>query len=440
VTAHRSDPAASGPGRTGGVDQELVDTLRRQVAERLAAEAGPELAAAERDQRVAGLVEQALDAYTRQRLAARQLPLDPPVEAQLARAVRDAVTGLGPLTPLLADPSITNILITGTTVFVTRTDGSKQRLSPIVASSQALIDLIRELAARVGADERRFDRGVPRVSLRLPDGSRLFATMAVSRHPSVCIRRFTLLNAGLPELCGTYRAMDSGLRDLFTAMVRARKNIIICGGAAVGKTTVLRAFAKAIPATERLITIEDVFELGLDEDPDHPDCVALQAREPNVEGQGGIDQAELVRWALRMSPDRVILGEARGGEVVPLLNCMSQGNDGSLATIHTSSSRQAFAKLMTYAAQSPERLSFEATAMLIAEAVDFVVHLAWSRDGVRVVSSVREVLHADGREVTSNEVFTPGPDRRAMPGTPLRADTLDELIDAGLHPDTARGR
>jgi len=430
----------SGPGwdNSGGF-QELVDRLRREVADRLAAEGAQGLSPADREQRVARLVDEALDAYTKQRLHARQLPLDPPVEAQVAQAVRDALTGLGPLTPLLADPSITNILITGKTVFVTRTDGSKDRLPPIVTSDDALIDLIRDIAARVGTDERRFDRGVPRVSIRLPDGSRLFATMAVSRHPSVSIRRFTLLNASLDDLCLKYHAMDTGLRDLFTAMVLARKNIIICGGAATGKTTVLRGFAKAIPPEERLITIEDVFELGLDEDPDHPDCVAMQAREPNVEGQGGVDQAELVRWALRMSPDRVILGEARGGEVVPLLNCMSQGNDGSLATIHTSNSKQAFAKLMTYAAQSAERLSFEATAMLVAGAVDFVVHLAWSRDGVRVVSSVREVLHADGREVSSNEVFKPGPDRRAIPATPIRTDTLDQLVEAGFNPDSVRG-
>jgi pilus assembly protein CpaF len=427
------------PGWDTGGYQELVDVLRQQVADRLTAEGTQELSPAEREQRVARLVEQALDAYTRQRLAARQLPLDPPVEAQVAQAVRDALTGLGPLTPLLADPSIINILITGATVFVTRTDGSKDRLRPIVASAQALIDLVRDIATRVGTDERRFDRGVPRVSIRLPDGSRLFATMAVSRHPSVSIRRFTLLNASLDDLCLRYHVMDPGLRDMFTAMVLARKNIIICGGAATGKTTFLRGFAKAIPPAERLITIEDVFELGLDEDPDHPDCVAMQAREPNVEGQGGIDQAELVRWALRMSPDRVILGEARGGEVVPLLNCMSQGNDGSLATIHTSNSKQAFAKLLTYAAQSAERLSFEATAMLVAEAVDFVVHLAWSRDGVRVVSSVREVLHADGREVISNEVFRPGTDRRAVPATPIRSDTLDELTEAGFNPDVVRG-
>ncbi len=361
------------------------------------------------------------------------------MEAQVARAVRDWFTGLGPLTPLLADKRNTNIFINGKTVWVKRTDGSKHRMPAIASSDDELIDLVRDIATRVGAEERRFDRGVPRVSIRLPDGSRLFATMSVSHVPSISIRRFVLLNATLDELCTKYGAMDTGLRDLFTAMVGAKKNVVIGGGPDTGKTTVLVAFAKAIPPEERLVTIEDVYELGLHDDPDHPDCIAFQAREPNVEGQGGIDQAELVRWGLRMGPDRVILGEARGGEVVPLLNCMSQGNDGSLATIHTSSSRQAFSKLMTYAAQSAERLSFEATAGLVAGAVDFVVQLAWSTDKVRVISSVREVLHADGREVISNEIFKPGPDRRALPATPMRTDTLDELVEAGFNPDVIPG-
>jgi Flp pilus assembly CpaF family ATPase len=308
----------------------------------------------------------------------------------------------------------------------------------VTATPEELIDLIRDIAARAGADERRFDRGVPRVSVRLPDGSRLFATM-LSREPSVSIRRHTLIEASLYEMCGKYGAMDEGLRDLLIAMVAARKNVIICGGTDLGKTTFLRAMAKAIPPAERLVTIEDTDELALDEDPAHPDCVALQAREPNIEGEGGIDLAELVRWALRMAPDRVILGEARGGEVVPLLNCMSQGNDGSLATIHTSSSQQAFTRLMTYAAQSAERLPFESTAPLVGGAVHFVVHLAWTPDRRRVVSSIREVLHAEGPQVVSNEIFRPGPDRRAVPGAPIRTDTLDDLVAAGFDPDSIRG-
>ena len=180
-------------------------------------------------------------------------------------------------------------------------------------------------------------------------------------------------------------------------------------------------------------TIEDAFELDLDADRvAHPNAVALQAREPNIEGQGGIDMAELVRWGLRMNPDRVIVGEARGAEVIPLLNAMSQGNDGSLATVHASSSRQAFTRLATYAVQAPERLTFEASAMLIGGAVDFVVHLDWSTTGRRVVSSLREVIGSDGRDVVSNEVYEPGPERRAVPAVPIRSTTLDRLVAAGL--------
>ncbi|MBG0569006.1 CpaF family protein [Actinoplanes sp. NEAU-A11] len=419
------------------VHQSLIDELRAQVASQLAA-SGARLTGRERDQRVADLVGAALDAHARGRLAAGDMPLDPPVETVVAKAVRDALTGMGPLQPLLADPAITNIAINGGIVWVKRADGTKTRMPAITRDADELIALIRDIAARAGADERRFDRGVPRVSVRLPDGSRLFATM-LSREPSISIRKHTLLRTNLDELAIDYGAMDAGLRDLLTAMVLARRNVIICGGTDTGKTTFLRAMAKAIPPQERLITIEDTDELALDEDPDHPDCVALQAREPNVEGEGGIDLAELVRWALRMSPDRVILGEARGGEVVPLLNCMSQGNDGSLATIHASSSKQAFTRLMTYAAQSAERLPFESTAPLIGGAVHFVVHLAWSTDGRRVVSSIREVVHAEGGEVISNEVFRPGPDRRAVPSAMLRSDTLDELVAAGFNPDTIRG-
>ncbi len=418
--------------------QPLIEALRQQVAAQLAA-SGEHLTGAARAEQVRRLVEAALDEHARQNLAAGRMPLDPPVEAQVARAVRDALTGLGGLEPLMKDPRVTDILVNGPVVWVKHTDGSKHPVPPVAASADELIELIREIAARAGLDERRFDRGVPRVSIRLPDGSRMFAVMALSRVPCIAIRRFTVLNATLDELSAKYGAMDAGLANLFTALVGAKKNVVICGGANVGKTSTLRSFAKAIPPEERLITIEDTPELALDEDPDHPDCVALVAREPNIEGEGGIDQAELVRWALRMSPDRVILGEARGGEVVPLLNCMSQGNDGSLATIHTSSSHQAFTRLMTYAAQSAERLPFESTAPLVGGAVHFVVHLAWSTDRVRVVSSVREVLHADGRAVISNEIFRPGPDRRAVPAAPIRPDTLDELAAAGFNPDLIRG-
>src|SRR5262249_55716186 len=156
----------------------------------------------------------------------------------------------------------------------------------------------------------------------------------------------------------------------------------------------------------------------LDLDPQrHADVTALQAREPNIEGEGGITQAELVRWGLRMSPDRVIVGEIRGPEVIPMCNAMSQGNDGSMATLHASSSRIAFTRLASYAAQGVERLPLEVTNLLVASAVHFVVHLAYATGGrvgqerTRVVSSIREVVGAEGPHVISNEVYRPGSDR-----------------------------
>lgn len=432
-------PREAGSERLGRSDQwrAVADRLRREIAAQLAAE--PAVSAAQRATRVRELVRAALDAEAKTALADGRMPLDPPIEAQVARVVLDALTGLGGLEPLLADPTITNIFLNGPdVVWVRHADGTKRQLPPVVDSTQELVALVHDLAVHAGVQERQFNTAVPRVSVRLPDGSRLFATL-LSRVPSVSIRRHTLLRATLADLASQYGTIDAPLRALFTAMVRARKNIVICGGTDIGKTSVLRAFAATIPPAERLVTIEDTDELALDQDPAHPDCVSLQAREANLEGAGGVDLAELVRWALRMGPDRVILGEARGGEVVPLLNCMSQGNDGSLTTIHCSSSAQAFTRLQTYAAQAAERLPFASSAPLIAGAVHFVVHLAWSTDHVRVVSSVREVLHAEGFQVVSNEVFRPGADRRAVPAAPLRADTLDELVAAGLPPDVIRG-
>ncbi|MDI1461032.1 ATPase, T2SS/T4P/T4SS family [Catellatospora sp. KI3] len=357
------------------------------------------------------------------------------IAAAKAQAIR-LLTPAGGLQLLLDDPRITNIFVNSAEqVWVRYTDGTKAQAPPVAASDAELIEMIRLLAAgRDGTgEERRFDFGQPRLSLQLPDGARLFAVQALARRPSLSIRRHQLLRVTLDDLVAR-GTLTVPLARLLAAIVAARRNVVIAGGTDSGKTTLLRAMAKAIPSRERIITIEDTYELGLDFDPDHPDCVALQAREANLEGEGAVDQAELVRWALRMAPDRVIVGEARGSEVLPLLNAMSQGNDGSLATIHASSSAQAITRLMTYAAQAPERLSFESTAILTAGAVHFIVHLAFAPDGTRVVSSVREVLHADGRDVYTNEVYAPGPDRRAVAAAPLRAETAADLIAAGLDP------
>jgi pilus assembly protein CpaF len=423
------------------VEASVVAELRAEVLaglserERALAVAGrPPLATADEQALGRQLIAEALERRANDALREGNPVLSATAEDELSRAVFDALFRLARLQRLLDDPAIENINANGCDqVWVRYADGRREKVAPIAASDAELEEMLRTAAARTGIGERRFDRGSPRLSLQLPDGSRLFALMAVAARPCVSIRRHRYLKVTCDDLVGM-GTLDLALRELLRAMMAARKSCVICGGTGAGKTTLLRAMAADISPAERLITIEDSLELGLDRFPDlHPDVVALEAREPNLEGEGGVSLAELVRWALRMSPDRVIVGEARGEEVLALLNAMSQGTDGSMATLHASSSKGAFSKLATYAVQAPERLPLEATNLLVANAVAFVIHLA--QDGERrYVDSVREVIDAEGPMVVSNEIFRPGPDGRAVPGVPLRNDTLGELAAVGFDP------
>ncbi|MBX7551180.1 Flp pilus assembly complex ATPase component TadA [Streptomyces sp. tea 10] len=424
----------------GGGERALAQLVRQRVSARLAQYAGERESAglptedeSARRATVGLLLAQELGEQRRLALAQGGPVTDAEAEERIAQAVKDELFGTGRLERLLADAEIENICVNGCdAVWIKDAAGAWRREAPVAASDEELVELVRTLAVRTGGEERRFDRGMPRLNLQLPDGSRLFAVMAVTGRVSLTIRRHRFPAASMAELV-RLGVCDGQLAGFLRALVRARKNIVIGGGTNVGKTTVLRAFAHEIPPAERLVTIEDTFELGLDTDPvAHPNVVAMQAREPNIEGQGGIDQAELVRWGLRMSPDRVIVGEIRGAEVIPMCNAMSQGNDGSLSTIHASTSRGVFTKLASYAAQAPERLTLEATNLMVASAVHFVVHLGWDVDGRRVIDSVREVVDADGAQIVSNEVYRPGPDGRAVPATPLRTETLNDLVAAGL--------
>jgi pilus assembly protein CpaF len=424
----------------------LVREFRRDVADELterlrADELAERVRMSPADQRQFGrqLINRRLERYAKQQLEQGREPLTFEDETALAQAIHDALFGLGALQRLLDDESIENIDANGCAdVWVTRADGTKHRAPPIADSDDELIDTLRMTAARVGLTERRFDTGSPSLNLQLPDGSRLFAVMAVTSKPCVAIRRHRFPKVFLDDLVGL-GSIDVALREFLSAAVRARKNFIICGGVDAGKTTLLRALLNEVGPDERIVTIEDNLELGVDRYPDlHPDVVALEAREENVEGEGEIDLATLVRWGLRMNPDRVIVGEVRGHEVIPMLNAMSQGNDGSMCTVHANSSLSAFSKLAMYAVQAPERLNLEATNLMVANAINFVVYIAMSpgsegEGGVRrYVSSVREVVGAEGPLVVSNEIFVPGYDKRAIPGSPLRDSTQGQLAEVGF--------
>jgi len=429
-------------------DTGLTEDLRAQVAARLArwreaAELGGRLPTRQDEQQHAAyLIEQLLAEHARRRIERGTQPLDQQEERALTETVQAELFRLGRLQPLLDDPGIENIDINGCDqVWLQYADGTLKQGPAVASSDAALVELIQLIAERKGPSPRAFTRSQPRLHLKLPDGSRLFATMGVSHRPVVSIRRHRLVRVSLGDLV-RLRAIDQGLQALLAALVRARKNLLVAGGTGAGKTTLLRALINEIPASERLVTIENAYELGLHEGELadlHPNVVALEARDANIEGEGQVSMADLVRDGLRLNPSRVIVGEVLGDEVLTMLEAMSQGNPGSMCTIHAESSQGAFQRVAMYAAKSAQRLDMETTYQMLAGAVHFVVFIA-QRDerhqpgGTlrRFVASVREVTGVDGKRVITNEVYQPGPDGRAVPrpGAPLRC--LEELELAGF--------
>ena len=412
---------------------------RLAVQRRLDAASGvPPMVGEDERQYARAVVGQVLEEYARGEILAGRAPLTAQAEGDLAEAIHAALFGVGRLQPLLEDQQIENIDVNGCDrVFIGYADGREVLGEPVAESDQELIELVQVLAAYSGLSSRPFDTANPQLDLRLPDGSRLSAVMDVTLRPSISIRRARMGKVFLADLVGN-GSLSPDLASFLAAAVLARKNIMIAGATNAGKTTLLRALANQIPAEERLITVERALELGLDHYPElHPNVVALEERLPNSEGNGAITMAELVRRSLRMNPSRVIVGEVLGDEIVTMLNAMTQGNDGSLSTIHANSSLEVFNRVATYAIQARERLPIEATHMLIAGAIDFVVFQdkrnEYARGGRlrRFVSSVREVTGVDGR-VLSSEVFTAGPDGRAVPHAPISC--VDELVQHGYDP------
>ncbi len=427
------------------MDHGLVKRLRAEVGGRLAeqrrldaASGVPPMSSEDERQFARALITQVLEEHARHEITGGHAPFNATEEEELATAVHAALFGVGRLQPLLEDPEIENIDINGCDrVFLSYADGQEVIADPVAESDEELVELVQVLAAYSGLSSRPFDTANPQLDLRLPDGSRLSAVMDVTVRPAVSIRRSRLGKVFLADLVGNGTLLPA-VASLLAAAVAARKNIMVAGATNAGKTTLLRALANQIPPDERLITVERALEIGLDHFPElHPNAVALEERLPNSEGQGAITMAELVRRSLRMNPSRVIVGEVLGDEIVTMLNAMTQGNDGSLSTIHANSSLEVFNRIATYAIQAAERLPVEATHMLISGAVDFVVFIEkrndYTRGGVlrRYVSSVREVTGVDGR-VLSSEVFTPGPDGRAVPHAPVAC--ANELAEHGYDP------
>ena len=336
-------------------------------------------------------------------------PLDswPPLdETMVVDEVIAHVLGLGRLEALLADPEISDIHVRGCdSVWVKLRDGRRERRRPIAESDEELVALIRRAGTRFSRTEKRFDAGTPELNMQLPDGSRLFAVMEVSTRPSLIVRRHRFELSSLDEL-RELGVFDHDVQSLLAAMVRSRRNIVIAGGTGSGKTTLLRALINEVPSNERIVTIEDAYELGLEHLADrHPDYDALQSRSANIEGEGEVTLADLTRMALRMDPDRVIVGEVRGAEAFPMLMAMSQGNNGSMCTMHADGTRSVFPKLAAYVSMASTGLPVETVNVIVASALHFVVFIE-NRDGKRRVASICEVVDTDGNNITSNEIVS----------------------------------
>lgn len=340
------------------------------------------------------------------------------------------VLGLGRLEPLLEDDDITDIHVRGNRpVWVKKRSGERSELPAIVDTDTELVELVRRIASRMGHREQRFDPAHPELNLQLPDGSRLFAVIEVSRRPTLIIRRHRFEFSNLSGLLEA-GMMTREVASFLGAAVRSRRNIIIAGGTGSGKTTLLRALINEIPRPERIVTIEDAFELGLEHfEEAHPDHDCLQSRTSNIEGLGEVSMADLTKMALRMDPDRVIVGEVRGAEAFPMLLAMSQGNNGSMCSMHADSARSVFPKLLAYVSMASMGLPTDTVSLLISGAVHFVVHLAC--DGTRrFIESIHEVVDCDGSSIASNEIFS----RTAAGGqfVALRSSTAQLLAEHGF--------
>ena len=319
---------------------------------------------------------------------------------QMVIDIQNEVMGLGPLEPLLADAGVSDILVNSAQqVFVERSG----RLEPADVrfdSDQHLLRLIDRIVSRVG---RRIDESSPMVDARLADGSRVNAIippLAIDG-PCLSIRRFAVSPLRIDDLLAR-GAMPPAMAELLSGMVRARLNILVSGGTGAGKTTLLNVLSSFIPENERIITIEDAAELQLQQ----PHVVRLETRPPNIEGRGEVTQRSLVRNSLRMRPDRIILGEVRGGEAFDMLQAMNTGHEGSLATVHANTPRDALMRLENMIGMAGLSLAPRAMRQQIAAAVDAVVQLARLSDGTRRVTSLAEVTGMEGEVISMQEIFT----------------------------------
>lgn len=351
------------------------------------------------------------------------VPLPVAARQRLVKEIEDELLGLGPLEPLLADHSISDILVNGAGIVFVERGGKLEQTDIRFKDDNHLLNIIDRIVSRVG---RRIDESSPMVDARLKDGSRVNAIippLAIDG-PSLSIRRFAIDRLSLDDLI-QYGSVAPIMKEVLQGIVKAELNVLISGGTGSGKTTLLNVLSGFIPAEERVVTIEDSAELQLQQ----PHVVRLETRPPNIEGKGEVTQRDLVRNSLRMRPDRIIVGEVRASEALDMLQAMNTGHDGSLTTVHANTARDALTRLENMVSMAGLNLPAKSMRAQIASAIHVVVQLERMEDGKRRLVSVQEIQGMEGDIITMNEIF-----KFQRTGINENGDVLGEFQATGLVP------
>jgi pilus assembly protein CpaF len=397
--------------------------LKTRVHHACIAKLGPELFTAET---TGDLSERVLRAVTEQ-LALDRTPLTREERRRLVREITDDILGYGPLEPFLRDDSVTEVMVNGAERIYIERNGKIELSTSTFVDDAHLLRIIDKIVSQVG---RRVDEASPMVDARLPDGSRVNAIIPplALRGPTLTIRKFSRDPYTMDDLInfGTLTAKSA---HFLAACVQGKLNVLVSGGTGTGKTTTLNALSAYIPGDERIITIEDAAELQLQQE----HVITLEARPPNIEGQGEVKIRELVRNALRMRPDRIIVGEVRGAETLDMLQAMNTGHEGSLTTIHANSPRDALARLETLVLTAGVELPLRAIREQVASAFDLLVQITRLVDGSRRISHVTEVLRMESDVITMQDVFLARPPDEESAAAQI-SRLLSPLSCTGLKP------
>jgi pilus assembly protein CpaF len=372
--------------------QELKSRIHRRLLDRLDL---PNLARIPQEV-LEGEIGRAIEALVR----GESMPLTGAERARLIIEIMHETLGLGPLEPLLHDPQISDILVNGPNQVYIERFGKLELTDVQFKDSTHLLQIIDRIVSQVG---RRIDESSPMVDARLPDGSRVNAIIPPLSltGPVLSIRRFGTDPLQMKNLLDL-QSLTPGMAEVLGGAVKARLNVLVSGGTGSGKTTLLNILSGCIPATERIITIEDSAELQLHQD----HVVRLETRPPSIEGTGVITQRDLVRNALRMRPDRIVLGEVRGAEVLDMLQAMNTGHDGSLSTIHANTPRDALTRLETMVLMAGISIPERALREWICSALDLIVQLIRLSDGTRKIVAISEIVGMEGNIITTQDIFT----------------------------------